>query len=47
MDFGEVADGFTEVLMFELQVARTTATLAGIVAQLNRAVGCEVLAPDP
>jgi len=43
VDFGEVADGFTEVLMFELQVARTQATLAGALAQLHRAVGCEVV----
>jgi len=43
VDFGEVTDGFTEVLMFELQVARTKATLAGTVAQLHRAVGCEVV----
>ncbi len=42
VDFGEVADGFTDVLMFELQVARTKATLAGTMAQLYRAVGCEV-----
>lgn len=42
-DFGDVTDGFTEVLMFELQIARTKATLAGTVAQLHRAVGCEVL----
>ena len=42
VDFGEVADGFTEVLMFELQVARNTATLAGALAQINRTVGCEV-----
>lgn len=42
VDFGEVADGFTEVLMFELQVARNTATLAGALAQMDRAVGCEV-----
>jgi cobalt-zinc-cadmium efflux system outer membrane protein len=41
VDFGEVTDGFTEVLMFELQVARTTATLAGALAQIHRAVGCE------
>jgi len=43
VDFGEVADGFTEVLMFELQVARNTATLAGALAQINRAVGCEAV----
>ena len=43
VDFGEVADGFTEVLMFELQVARTKATLAGVEAQLHRAIGCEVV----
>ena len=43
VDFGEVADGFTEVLMFELQVARNTATLAGALAQMQRVVGCEVL----
>jgi outer membrane protein TolC len=43
VDFGEVAGGFTEVLMFELQVARAQATLAGAVAQLERVVGCEVL----
>jgi cobalt-zinc-cadmium efflux system outer membrane protein len=43
VDFGEVANGFTEVLLFELQTARTKATLAGVVAQLHRAVGCEVV----
>ena len=43
VDFGEVADGFSEVLMFELQVARNTATLAGTLAQIHRAVGCELL----
>lgn len=43
VDFGEVTDGFTEVLMFELQVARAEATLAGTLAQMKRAVGCEVL----
>lgn len=41
VDFGEVADGFTEVLMFELQVARAKATLAGTLAQLHRAIGCD------
>ena len=46
VDFGEVANGFTEVLMFELQVARTKATLAGAAAQLHRAVGCEVVLGD-
>lgn len=43
VDFGEVADGFGEVLMFELQVARAKATLAGAFAQLERAIGCEVV----
>lgn len=43
VDFGEVAAGFNEVLMFELQVARNTATLAGALAQIDRAVGCETL----
>lgn len=43
VDFGEVTDGFTEVLMFELQVARTKATLAGAIAQIHRTVGCEVI----
>jgi outer membrane protein TolC len=46
VDFGEVADGFTEVLMFELQVARAETTLAGTIAQLHRAVGCEVLVAE-
>lgn len=46
VDFGEVADGFTEVLMFELQVARTKAALAGTVAQMRRAVGCEVIVSE-
>jgi outer membrane protein TolC len=41
--FAELADGFTEVLMFELQVARVQATLAGTLAQLHRAIGCEVV----
>lgn len=43
VDFGEVADGFSEVLMIELQTARVEATLCGLVAQLRRAVGCSVL----
>lgn len=43
VDFGEVADGFTEVLMIELQSARVEATLCGLVAQLQRAVGCGAL----
>ena len=42
VDFGEVTEGFTEVLMFELQVARTQSTLAGLLAQLHRTIGCEV-----
>ena len=46
VDFGEVANGFTEVLMFELQVARTQATLAGVLAQIQRAVGCEVVVEE-
>ena len=46
VDFGEVADGFNEVLMFELQVARNQATLAGTLAQMQRVVGCEVLQND-
>jgi hypothetical protein len=32
--------------LFELQTARTKATLAGVVAQLHRAVGCEVVLGD-
>lgn len=40
VDFGEVADGFSEVLMIELQTARAEATLCGLVAQLRRVVGC-------
>ncbi len=43
VDFGEVTDGFTELLMFELQVARAEAALAGTVAQVERVVGCEVV----
>ncbi|TWU22752.1 TolC family protein [Bythopirellula polymerisocia] len=46
VDFGEVASGFTEVLMFELQVVRAQATLAGTMAQLHRAVGCEVIVDE-
>lgn len=41
VDFGEVATGFMEVLVFELQVARAKATLAGTLAQMHRAVGCD------
>lgn len=44
VDFGEVADGFTEMFMLELQVVCAEAALAGAVAQLKRAVGCEVVA---
>ncbi len=47
VDFGEVTDGFTEVLMFELQIARAEASLAGTIAQLKRSVGCEVLSAEP
>lgn len=43
VDFGEVADGFSEVLMIELQETRVEATLCGLVAQLKRAVGCELV----
>lgn len=43
VDFGEVADGFSEVLMIELQETRVEATLCGMVAQLKRAVGCDLL----
>ena len=46
VDFGEVASGFTEVLMFELQVVRAQATLAGTIAQLHRAIGCEVIVDE-
>ena len=46
VDFGEVADGFTEMFMLELQVVRAEASLAGSLAQLKRAVGCEVV-PSP
>lgn len=42
VDFGEVADGFSELFMFELQTARARATLAGSIAQIERVVGCEV-----
>ena len=45
VDFGELADRFSELLMFELQTARAKATLAGQLAQLERAVGCEVVTP--
>ncbi len=46
VDFGEVADGFTEMFMLELQVVRAEATLAGSLAQLKRAVGCDVAAAN-
>ena len=46
-DFGEVVDNFTELLMYELQSARATATLAGSLAQIERAVGCEVVMDQP
>lgn len=42
VDFGEVTDGFTEMFTLELQVVRAEAMLAGSLAQLKRAVGCEV-----
>lgn len=45
VDFGEVADGFTEMFMLELQVVRAKASLAGSLAQLKRAVGCETTMP--
>jgi outer membrane protein, heavy metal efflux system len=43
--FGEVVDNFTELLMFELQAARSRATLAGTLAQIDRVVGCEIVIP--
>jgi cobalt-zinc-cadmium efflux system outer membrane protein len=45
VDFGEVTDGFTEMFTLELQVVRAEAMLAGSLAQLKRAVGCEVATP--
>jgi outer membrane protein TolC len=44
VDFGEVVDSLAEVLLFELQAARAEATLAGAIAQIERQVGCEVIA---
>jgi cobalt-zinc-cadmium efflux system outer membrane protein len=45
VDFSEVTDGFTEMFTLELQVVRAEAMLAGSLAQLKRAVGCEVATP--
>lgn len=44
VSFDQVTDSFTEVLMFELQIARTKASLAGLLAQLKHVIGCEVIA---
>ena len=46
LGFAEVTDNFTELLMFELQAARAKATLAGVLAQIDRVIGCEVNASE-
>lgn len=42
LDFYSLIDLYQELLMYQLQVARIEATLAGTLAQLDRAVGCPV-----
>ncbi|MEQ1824664.1 MAG: TolC family protein, partial [Pirellula sp.] len=42
ISFVQLIDNFSEVLVFRVEVARIEATLAGILAQLERTVGCEI-----
>jgi outer membrane protein TolC len=39
-DFFSLIETYRELLMFETQLARIDASLAGTVAQIERAVGC-------
>lgn len=39
-DFFSLISTYRELLMFETQLARIEATLAGTLAQIDRAVGC-------
>lgn len=41
-DFFSLIETYRELLMFETQMARIQATLAGTVAQIERTVGCAV-----
>jgi outer membrane protein TolC len=45
--FAQLVDNYSELLLFKLQTARLEATLAGTLAQIERAVGCppQPLAP--
>ncbi len=42
-DFLEFVETYRELLMFETQLARIDATLAGTMAQIERTVGCRIL----
>ncbi len=42
ISFLQLIDNFSEVLMFQVEVARIEATLAGVLAQIERTVGCEI-----
>ncbi|OYW18705.1 MAG: transporter, partial [Planctomycetales bacterium 12-60-4] len=44
ISFIQLIDNFEEVLMFRIEVARIDATLAGVLAQIERTVGCESIA---
>ncbi len=43
ISFIQLIDNFGEVLMFRIEVARIEATLAGVLAQIERTVGCEIM----
>ena len=43
ISFIQLIDNFGEVLMFRIEVARIEATLSGVIAQIERTVGCETI----
>lgn len=45
IDFQQLLDSWSDLLMFHLQVARLEANLAQTLASLERVVGCELAAP--
>jgi cobalt-zinc-cadmium efflux system outer membrane protein len=42
-DFTDLIDVYQELLTYQVQVARTKATLASTLAQIDKTVGCSTL----
>ena len=43
ISFVQLIDNYSEVLMFRVEVVRIEASLAGVLAQIERTVGCETI----